>query len=101
NWALAIVLLLEVGENTSQKHHHALALGPWCSAPLLTARALVRDFELETGQGRRVVVRGLFSGVLMREDVPVVFGTHWYAGSFRSTSGASLGHRIADLPQVR
>src|SRR5215203_3196819 len=36
----------------------------------------------------------------MREDVPVVLGTDRDAGSFRSTSGSSLRHRIADLPQV-
>src|SRR5439155_24281543 len=36
----------------------------------------------------------------MREDVPMVLGTNRDAGSFRSASGTSLGHRIADLPQV-
>src|SRR5205823_5329847 len=69
-------------------------------APLFTARALVRDLEFEASQGRRVVVRGLFSGVLMGDDVPVVLGAHWNSGSFRSASGASLGHGVADLPQV-
>src|SRR5206468_7807297 len=63
---------------------HALALGPQRGAPFFTAGALVRDFELEASEGRRVVVRGLFSGVLMGHDVPVILGAHRNARSFRS-----------------
>src|ERR671937_2580356 len=36
----------------------------------------------------------------MRKEVPVVLRTDRNAGSFRSVSRASLGHRVADLPQV-
>src|SRR5690349_4025606 len=94
------VLLLEVREHASQEHDHALALRPRRCAPLAAARALVRDFELEARERRRVVVRGLFRGVLMREDVPVILGADGHAGSFRSAPGAPLGHGVADLPQV-
>src|SRR5436853_2133011 len=95
---LARTLLLEVGEHTSQKHDHALALGPRRRAPLLIARALVRDLELEAGHRRCVVVRGLFRRVLMGEDVPVVLGTYRYTRSFRRASRPSLRDRVADLP---
>src|SRR4051812_36851567 len=51
---LAVALLLEIGENTSQEHDHALALGSRRSAPFPAVRTLVRDFELEATQSSRV-----------------------------------------------
>ena len=98
--ACAVDLLLEVGDNTLQERDHALAPGLRRGAPLLAARALVRDLELQSGQGCSVVVRALFSSVLMCEDVPTVLRANRNAGSFRSASGTALGHGISDLPQV-
>ena len=71
---------LEVGEDASQEHDHALALGPRRRAPLPSARALVRDLEFETGEGRLVVVRGLFSRVLTR--------------TMKGTTKRGLAHRV-------
>src|SRR5204863_6259899 len=98
--ACAVALLLEVGDDILQERDHALALGLRRRAPLLAARALVRDLELESGHRSGVVVCALLRGVLMCEDVPVILRANRHAGSFGSASGTPLGHRVPDLPQV-
>ena len=90
NAFLAVVLLLEIGDDAFQERDHALALRLRRGAPLLTAGALVRDLELEPGHRGRVVVGTSFRGVLMREHIPVVLSPNRNAGSFRSASIVSV-----------
>ena len=71
---IAVVLLLEVGNNVLQKHDHALALCLRRGAPLLAARAFVRNLELEASQRGCIVIRRSFGGILMCEHIPVVLG---------------------------
>src|SRR5918994_3179325 len=97
-WFRAI--LLEIADDVAQELDHPLALRARRRAPLVAAGAPVRDLELETGERGRVIVGVELAHVLVRQDVPVVFGVDRHSGSFRRTAGTPLGHRIADLPQV-
>src|SRR6266545_454224 len=98
--AFAVVLLLEVGDNRLQEDDHPFALRLRRRAPLIAAGALVRDLEFEAGQRGGVVIRARFGDILMRDNIPVVLGANRHARSFWRASRASLGYRVADLPQV-
>src|SRR5688500_14097035 len=78
-----------------------LALGLLARAPFLLVRAFMRKLVFQPCHGGGVVVRIEFACSLMREDIPVIFRAHGYAGSFRRFSFAAFGHGIGEFPLLR
>src|ERR1051325_4431934 len=70
-------------------------------APGILAGALVCELIFESGQGRGGGVGVELTYVLMRENIPVVFGSDRNAGALRSMPRAPFVHSVAEFPSIR
>src|SRR5262245_55668176 len=73
----------------------------FASAPGFFSSAFVCELVLESGHGGRISIRVKLPYVLVRENVPVIFGSDRNAGARRGMARPPFRHSIAEFPPLR